>query len=90
MTWLLEMKGPVVLQSRLQPILKWLLKVRSPFVFQTTLLVDLGPPETYKLLIYNQHQPSSDERPFPATIRIAFCNAIRGDVIGYSGAAEHA
>ena len=36
-----------------------------------------------KLLIYNQHQPASDERPFPANMRIAFCKAVIGDAIGF-------
>ena len=36
-----------------------------------------------KLLIYNQHQPASDERPFPASMRIAFCKAIISDAIRF-------
>ena len=39
-----------------------------------------------KLLIYNQHQPSSDERPFTATTRIAFCKAILRDAIIFCNA----
>ena len=31
---------------------------------------------TCKLLVYNNHQPASDDRPFPANMRIAFCKAI--------------
>ena len=36
---------------------------------------------TCKLLVYNNHQPASDDRPFPANMRIAFCKAIIIDAI---------
>ena len=32
-------------------------------------------------LVYNQHQPASEERPFPAPMRIAFCEAIINDAL---------
>ena len=31
---------------------------------------------TCKLLVYNNHQPASDDRPFPANMRMTFCKAI--------------
>ena len=34
-----------------------------------------------KMLVYNTHQPSSDERPFPANMRIKFCTAVLYDAI---------
>ena len=34
-----------------------------------------------KMLVYNTHQPSSDERPFPTNMRIKFCTAVLHDAI---------
>ena len=39
-----------------------------------------------KLLVYNQHQPSSEERPFPTNQRIDFCKAILRDAIAFCNA----
>ena len=34
-----------------------------------------------KLLVYNQHQPDSFDRPWPASMRIAFCSSIVRDAV---------
>ena len=36
-----------------------------------------------KLLVYNQHQPASTDRPFPATMRIVLCTTILRDAIAF-------
>ena len=35
------------------------------------------------LLVYNQHQPSSNDRPWPTTMRISFCRYILIDAMDY-------
>ena len=39
-----------------------------------------------KMLVYNNHQPSSDKRPFPPPMRIKFCLAILHDAIRWNAA----